>query len=137
MAACSLRTSVCNICLRVSLGLGLGAGVTTGAVRITGALYLLYEELRDLPGRLRKIIFRRGLAASAVLVTLVIGTFGRILISLSLFPLSSKMSAAGLYALGKGVGAVVLPCSAGVAVAGVLGSDEAVVIGLAACSSDE
>ena len=48
MAACSLRTSVCNICLRVSLGLGLGAGVTTGAVRITGALYLLYEELRDL-----------------------------------------------------------------------------------------
>ena len=78
----------------------------------------------------------RGLAASAVLVTLVIGTFGRILISLSLFPLSSKISAAGLYACGKGVGTVVLPCSTGVAVAGVLGSVEAVAIGLAACSSD-
>ena len=72
------------------------------------------------------------MAASAVLVTLVIGTFGRILISLSLFPLSSKMSAAGLYACGKGVGTVVLPCSTGVAV----GSAETVAIGLAACSSD-
>ena len=40
----SLQYSVCGF----SLGLGLGAGVTTGAVRITGALYLLYEELRDL-----------------------------------------------------------------------------------------
>ena len=78
----------------------------------------------------------RGLAASAVLVTLVIGTFGRILISLSLFPLSNKMSDAGLYACGKGVGIVVLPCSTGVAVAGVLGSAEALAIGLAACSSD-
>ena len=44
----------------------------TGAVRITGALYLLYEEARDLPGRLRKIIFRRGLK-EIKMVYLIIG----------------------------------------------------------------
>lgn len=45
---------------QASLGFGLGAGLTTGAVRTTGALYLLYEEARAFPGWLRRIILMRG-----------------------------------------------------------------------------
>lgn len=106
MAACSLRISPCNTCLRVSLGLGCGAAMVAGMVRI-GALRRMSCWLFCLAWRfcmlLRRRIFRRGLAASAVLVTPPIGPFSRILMSLSTSLSLKSASVVGPYALGNGV----------------------------------
>ena len=106
MAACSLRISPCNTCLRVSLGLGCGAAMVAGMVRI-GALRRMSCWLFCLAWRfcmlLRRRIFRRGLAAAAVLVTPPIGPFSRILMSLSTSLSLKSASVVGPYALGNGV----------------------------------
>ena len=70
---------------------------------------------------LRRRIFRRGLAASAVLVTPPIGPFSRILMSLSTSLSLKSASVVGPYALGNGVlvGFVGIAAAAGMASIGL------------------